>query len=93
VKLLRYGECINDLLTVHHSTSVQRNQRDPFSIQFIKNEWPLHVSNITCLSSRGATQAALGILRACYVSWLITRIGVELTSKTQNTKCRWWSAS
>jgi hypothetical protein len=28
------------------------------------------VSSITCSSSGGATQAALGILRACYVSWL-----------------------
>jgi hypothetical protein len=31
---------------------------------------PLHVSSITYSSSGGATQAALGILRACYVSWL-----------------------
>jgi hypothetical protein len=27
---------------------------------------PLHVSNITCSFSGGATQTALGTLRACY---------------------------
>jgi hypothetical protein len=31
---------------------------------------PLHVSSFTCPSSGGAKQAALGILRACDVSWL-----------------------
>jgi hypothetical protein len=31
---------------------------------------PLHISRITCSSSGGVTQTALGILRACYVSWL-----------------------
>jgi hypothetical protein len=31
---------------------------------------PLHVSSITCSSSGGATQTALGILGACCVSWL-----------------------
>jgi hypothetical protein len=30
----------------------------------IKNSEPLHVSSITCSSSGGASQAALGILRA-----------------------------
>jgi hypothetical protein len=34
-------------------------------------ERTLHVSSITCSSSGGATQMALGILRACYVSWLL----------------------
>jgi hypothetical protein len=33
----------------------------------------LHISRITCSSSEGATHAALGTLRACYVSWLHTR--------------------
>jgi hypothetical protein len=37
-------------------------------IQFIKNYGPLHVSAITCLYSGGATQAALGTLRA-EISW------------------------
>jgi hypothetical protein len=31
----------------------------------------LHVSSITSSSSGGATQAEIGILRACYVSWLL----------------------
>jgi hypothetical protein len=30
----------------------------------------LHASSITCSSSGGTAQIALGILRACYVSWL-----------------------
>jgi hypothetical protein len=37
---------------------------------FIKNYGSLHVSSITCSSSEGSKQAALGLLRACYVSWL-----------------------
>jgi hypothetical protein len=30
----------------------------------------MHVSSITCSSSGVAAQTALGIMRACYVSWL-----------------------
>jgi hypothetical protein len=30
----------------------------------------LYVSSITCSSSGGAAQMTLGLLRACYVSWL-----------------------
>jgi hypothetical protein len=60
----------NVLLTVRHSSSVQWNQRDALSIQFIENWEPLHVSSITCSSSGGFAQLELGILRACYVSWL-----------------------
>jgi hypothetical protein len=30
----------------------------------------LHVSSITCSSSGGVTQTALGVFRVCYVSWL-----------------------
>jgi hypothetical protein len=52
------------------SVSVSRNQRDAIFIQRIKNFGPLHVSSITCSSSGGAWQAALGILSACYISWL-----------------------
>jgi hypothetical protein len=29
---------------------------------------PLHISSITCPSSGGSAQTALGILRACYVA-------------------------
>jgi hypothetical protein len=61
---------LNVLLTVHHSTSVWRNQRDALSIQFIKNQGPPHVSSFACSSLSGAAQTALGIWRACYVSWL-----------------------
>jgi hypothetical protein len=32
-----FYEILNVLLTVHHSTSVQKNQRDALSIKFIKN--------------------------------------------------------
>jgi hypothetical protein len=39
-------------------------------IQFRKNQGLLHVSSITCSSSWAATDAALGIYRAWYVSWL-----------------------
>jgi hypothetical protein len=52
------------------TTSAYWNQRDALFIQLIENWGPLHVSSITFSSSGGATQAALGILRACYVSWL-----------------------
>jgi hypothetical protein len=58
----------------------------------------LHVSSITCSSSGGATQAALGILRACYVSWLhqdsvsILVQPTDITS-TQYNKCRLWNTS
>jgi hypothetical protein len=45
-------------------------QRDALFTQFIKNYGPLHVSSITCSSSGGAKQAALGILFDCYVSGL-----------------------
>jgi hypothetical protein len=38
--------------------------------KIIENQGPLHVSNITCSSSGGATQTALGLLRAYNVSWL-----------------------
>jgi hypothetical protein len=31
---------------------------------------PLHVPSINSLSSGGHAQTAVGILRACYVSWL-----------------------
>jgi predicted outer membrane repeat protein len=58
-------EEFNVLLTVH-----QLNQRDALFIQFIKNSGPLRVSSNTCSSSGGGAQAALGILQACYVSWL-----------------------
>jgi hypothetical protein len=61
---------LNVLLTVHRSIPVQLNQRDALFIQFIKNNGPLYVSSITCSSSGGVTQTALGILRACYVSRL-----------------------
>jgi hypothetical protein len=57
-------------LTVHHSISVWWNQRDALFIQFIKNEGPLHVSSVTCSSSGGYAKTTLGILHACYVSWL-----------------------
>jgi hypothetical protein len=46
------------------------NQHDALSIQFIKNEWPVHVLSITCSSSGGVTQTTLGILCACCISWL-----------------------
>jgi hypothetical protein len=39
-------------------------------IHFIKSYGPPHVSSITCSSSGGATQTALAVFRACYVSWL-----------------------
>jgi hypothetical protein len=39
-------------------------------IQFIENQGPLHVSSITCSTSRGTAQMAFGILRAYNVSWL-----------------------
>jgi hypothetical protein len=55
---------LNALLTVHHSISVQWNQRDKLCIQFIENQEPLHISSISCSSSGGAAQTALGILRA-----------------------------
>jgi hypothetical protein len=38
------------------------------SFNFIENYGPLHVSNITCSSSEGATQATHGILRAYNVT-------------------------
>jgi hypothetical protein len=38
----------------------------------------LYVSSITCSSSGGAAQTTLGILRACYVSWLLP--GLEFHS-------------
>jgi hypothetical protein len=41
-----------------------------FLFIFIENQGPLHVSSINCLSSGGTAQAALGMLRVCYVSWL-----------------------
>jgi hypothetical protein len=37
--------------------------------QFIENQRPLHVSNITFSSSGGSVQTALGLLRAYNVSW------------------------
>jgi hypothetical protein len=46
--------------------SVLWNQRDALFIQFITNSGPLHVSSITCSSSRGAAAQ----MRACYISWL-----------------------
>jgi hypothetical protein len=65
-----YNLTLHVSLTVHQSISVQWNQRDALCIQFIKKYWPLHVSSITCSSPGGTTQTALGIMRACYVSWL-----------------------
>jgi hypothetical protein len=53
-----------------NSISIQWNQRDALSVTFNKNQWPLYVSSITCWSSGDVTRAVLGILRACYVSWL-----------------------
>jgi hypothetical protein len=41
-----------------------------FSFNFIKNDGPLHVSSATCSPLEFAAQTAVGILRACYVSWL-----------------------
>jgi hypothetical protein len=63
---------LNTCSTINNGVlPVQWKQRDAISIQFIKNQGPLHVSSITCSSSEGAIQTALGILRACYVSWLL----------------------
>jgi hypothetical protein len=41
-----------------------KNTQYAHFIQFIKNQGPLHVSSVTCSYLGGATQAALGILRA-----------------------------
>jgi hypothetical protein len=49
---------------------INLNGRYNETIQFIENQKPLRVSIITCSSSGGDTQAALGILRAYNVSWL-----------------------
>jgi hypothetical protein len=41
-----------------------------FTLYEVKTKVPLHVWSITCSSSGGAIQTALGILRARYVSWI-----------------------
>jgi hypothetical protein len=61
---------LNVLLSVHHSISVDCYQHNKLFIQFIDNQGPLHLSSITCSSSRGATQTAFGIQCAYNVSWL-----------------------
>jgi hypothetical protein len=45
-------------------------QSDAIFIKFIENQEPLHVSSITCSSSRYAAQTALGTFRAYNVSTL-----------------------
>jgi hypothetical protein len=62
----------NVLLTVYHSTVYQYNETNVmhFSFSLLRIQEALHVLSIICPSSGGAKQAALGILCACYVSWL-----------------------
>jgi hypothetical protein len=74
------------------------NQRDALFIQFIENPEPLHVSSITCLSSGGAAQTALGILRAYNVSRLWHDCTANVAqptdiTRTQYTKCHLFSTS
>jgi hypothetical protein len=66
------------------------------------NYGPLHISSITCLYSGGSARTTLGVLRACYVSWLHQDwggTGVESwlhttdITRTQYTKCRLCGAS
>jgi hypothetical protein len=71
-----------------------------FSFNWLRIKGPLHVSSITCSSSGGASQAALGLLRACNVSWLhqTCRLAVDSSScrgsvEMYNTQKRLKSAS
>jgi hypothetical protein len=64
--LINEHSILNALLNVHHSTSVQWNQRDAHFIRVLT----INVTSITWSSLVGATRAEVGILRACYVSWL-----------------------
>jgi hypothetical protein len=60
-----------------------------FFIQFIENQGLLHVSNITCSSSVGATQTTFGILRAYNVSCTaVAQLQVHCT-ETVPQPCSW----
>jgi hypothetical protein len=54
----------------HFTDSEVSQYSKPNVMQFIKILEPPHVSSITCSPSGGPAQATLGVLRACYVSWL-----------------------
>jgi hypothetical protein len=96
----RNGELPKKKSASYDYLSVKWNHRDALFIQFIENQWPLHVSSITCSSSGGVTQTAFGKLRAYNASWLWHGCSVTTTVpqpadiiRTQYTKCRLCSAS